>query len=345
MKTGTIRRQTNASVLLATICATVIVAVALIGYLHMSTHQQKVTARSQVWNLCLPFAEAGVEEALTHCYLDFTAWASQGWNYNAGSRTYFKTNALPQGYYHVGFTEYSPHLISSTGYMRLPATSGHLSRALRVVNNQNVIFKKAINVRGRVDMNGNNVQTDSYDSSDTSKSSGMKYDPTKAGDKGDIVCSNMVNVGNADVWGHVITPPAAGLNVGPNGSVGSLSWHAAGTLGLEAGWWTVSTNFEYYPNVKAPFTKGLNPKSGWVGAIYYDQIFDKGEYVVSGMAGNVLVRGEAVVYSIGSVGTAVTIQNTASLQLYVRGTSCNLSAINNPNIYAGTCVVYGLPTC
>ena len=347
MKTRTAQCRAKGSVLLATICATVIVAVTLIGYLAMSSQQQRVAARSQIWNLCLPLAEAGVEEALTHCYLDFNTLASEGWTYNAGSKTYFKTNALKEGYYHVGFTEGYQHLIYSTGYMQLAGTKGYLSRSLRVINIQNVIFKKAINVRGQVDLSGNNVMTDSYDSRDPSKSTGLRYDPTKAGDRGDIVCSNMVNVGNADIWGHVITPPAAGLNIGPNGSVGSLGWHAAGNLGLEGGWWTVTTNIDYYPNVKAPFTTGMSPKSGTVNGIYYDQIFNKGEYVVSGMAGNVLVTDNAVVYSSGSVGANLLHLNTtnSSLALYVRGSTCNLSAITNVNNYAGSCVIYGLPSC
>ena len=339
------RHRQSGSILLGTLCAGIVVVVALISFLGISTHQQRVAARSQVWNTCMPIAEAGVEEALTHCYVNFTNLAIAGWTYSATAKNYFKTNSLKDGYYHVSFTEMTPRIINSTGYMRLPGTKGHLSRALRVVNNQVVIFKKAINVQGGVDMNGNNVQTDSYDSRSSAKSTGQKYDPLKAGDKGDIVCSNIVNVGNADIWGAVITPPAAGLNIGPNGSVGSVAWHKAGNLNLEPGWWQVTTNIERYPAIKAPFSSGISPKSGLFGGVYYDHIFDTGNYTVWGMSGRMLVKGDAVVYSSGSVGAHVVLQNNSSLKLYVRGSSCEFFSVANANNYAGSCVVYGLPTC
>lgn len=338
-------RQNSGNVLVATICVTAIIAVALVSYLHLSSHQQRVTARSQTWNLCMPLAEAGVEEALTHCYLNYTNLSAEGWAPNALGDTYAKTNSLPQGHYEVQFTRNPPHVITSRGCARLPGVTNCMARTLQVVYNQNVIFKRAVNARGQVDLGGNNVLTDSYDSRDPLKSTNMRYDPLKRGDKGDLVCSNMVNVGNADIWGHVYTPPATSLDIGPNGSVGSLLFHTLSLLGLDPGWWVVTTNLDTYPSVKAPFTTGLSPRSAVVSGITYNQIFDYGNYVASSVSGNVLVTSNVVVYCSGSLNASFTILDGGSLKLYVRGPSFAVSSINNLNNYAGSCVFYALPNC
>lgn len=339
------RRYANASVLVATICVTAIIAIALLSYLQLSSHQQRVTARSQTWNLCLPMAEAGVEEALTHCYLNYGNLSSEGWSPNASKNVYSKTNSLPQGYYEVQFTDDTPHVITSRGYARLPGVTNSLARTLQVVYRRNVLFKKAINARGHVDLNGNNVRTDSFDSRDTTKSTGGRYDPAKAGDKGDVVCSNLVNVGNADIWGRVYTPPLATLSLGPKGAVGSLLFHLLNFLGLQPGWWITQTNFESLPILKVPFASGQTPTSGTLAGIYYDQIFDKGDYLVTSMSGNTLVQSNVIVYCTGSAFASLTILKGASLKLYVSGPICEITAITNANYYAGTCVFYGLPTC
>ena len=52
--------------LAATLCATVIVGLALICYLRLATNQNQLIVRSQVWNNCMPVVEAGIEEALAH---------------------------------------------------------------------------------------------------------------------------------------------------------------------------------------------------------------------------------------------------------------------------------------
>lgn len=338
-------RRSNASVLLATLCTTAIIAFALLGYLNLSSHQQRVTARSQVWNVCLPIAEAGVEEALTHCFLNFTNPATDGWTIDTARNVCFKTNLLADGYYEVEFTTNSPRVITSRGYSRLPGTTDYISRALRVVNHQNVIFNRAVNVRGVVDFNGNNVRADSYDSRDQSKSTGKRYDPNKATDKADILCSNLVNVGNANVWGRIFTPPQAVLNVGPQGGVGSATFHTDGRNGVQSGWWIAQTNFPQYPPVKAPFTTGLTP----AGNNAFDFIFASGNYVVPTLFGKMLVNGDAVVYCYGNmaltgIDDVLQIRNNASLKLYVRG-NCEVRTVANANHYAGSFAIFGLPTC
>src|SRR5213593_2450133 len=69
-----------------------------------------------------------------------------------------------------------------------------------------------------VNLSGNNLTTDSFDSADVTQSTNGKYDAGKAGDKGDVVSNsglvNSVAVGNADVKGHVSTGPNGTVSIG-----------------------------------------------------------------------------------------------------------------------------------
>src|SRR5215510_16530084 len=124
-------------------------------------------------------------------------------------------------------------------------------------------------------MNGNDVMTDSYDSTNPAKSTNGRYDPLKAGDKGDIASisglTNSLKVGNANVWGRAITGPAGGVYTGPNGAVGSTNWQRSGMSGVEPGWWVNDLNFSV-PDVTAPFTVATPPASGLVNGINYGYV-------------------------------------------------------------------------
>src|SRR6266566_2224273 len=78
------------------------------------------------------------------------------------------------------------YVINSTGYYPMPVTSTYVSRTVQVTTQNKGVFAGAVLVRNTIDMNGNNVLTDSFDSTNPAKSTAGKYDPAKAGDKGDI---------------------------------------------------------------------------------------------------------------------------------------------------------------
>jgi hypothetical protein len=78
----------------------------------MTMNQNQMTARSQVWNQCIPILEAGIEEALTHCNLNYeTNMLSNGWQDLYGQ--YAKTNwvgkslglSKEMGYYEVAISK------------------------------------------------------------------------------------------------------------------------------------------------------------------------------------------------------------------------------------------------
>src|SRR2546422_8928153 len=79
--------------LLTTIVVTALIAICLACYLGILSSQNQMAVRSQMWNDCIPVAEAGVEEALTHMFNDYvTNMTANGWSLVNGE--YVKTNGL-----------------------------------------------------------------------------------------------------------------------------------------------------------------------------------------------------------------------------------------------------------
>jgi hypothetical protein len=190
------------------------------------------------------------------------------------------------------------------------------------------MFTKALVARGRIDLSGNNVVSDSYDSSKATKSTNGRYDKTKRGDKGDIASNltitNSVDVGNANIYGKASTGPGGTISFGPNGAVGGRPWHDSGKKGIEPGWSTDDMNVNF-PPVEAPFSIELPPTGGTgPDGNTYDYILPTGNYLISSPAtfgGKVLVTGDAVLRVDGNVKFSgqdmLTISTNASLKLYV----------------------------
>src|SRR5260221_398093 len=76
-----------------------------------------------------------------------------------------------------------------------------------------------------IDLKGNNLRVDSFDSTDNTYSTGGRYDPNKIKDGGNIgtnlgfTNSDAVNIGNADIYGKVATGPGGTVDVGSQGSI------------------------------------------------------------------------------------------------------------------------------
>lgn len=337
--------------LLVTLCVTVIIGAALGTYLKLLTNQNQMVAHSQVWNACIPMAEAGVEEALTHCTENYiTNMVSNGW-VKLGTTNYIKTNWVGNGYYVVRISQKLPYEIISRGYYPMPRSSSYLSRTVRVRTTNGPVFTGAMILRDSVQMNGNNVKTDSYDSRDNTKSTGGRYDVNKAGDSGDVACANgianSVGVGNANVWGHVYVGAAGSVAIGPSGAIGSVAWQKSGASGIEPGW--IATDFNVsFPDVKEPFTSAGTPGSGTVDGTNYNYIMGTGKYMAAGLDGDVLVTGQAVLYVTGNInfGTSgsLYIRPGASLKLYMAGSSALFNAILNQSATANSFHYYGLPS-
>jgi hypothetical protein len=372
------RRRQGGNVLVLTVVVTGLVGFLLASYLGMVRTQNVSTMRSQDWNSAIAVVEAGLEEALAHLNAHGTTnLACDGWE-QLGAE-YVLQRTLGDNFYHLTIKNVavsnSAPIIESRGYIRVPTltassqtlllaaagvsgpSSFYLSRGVRLSTRQDALFAKGLVAKGRIDLNGNNVATDSFDSSDPNYSTGGAYDPAKNKDKGDVATNsgltNSLNVGNADIMGHVSTGPGGTISIGPNGSVGDKAWVTNGNNGIKAGWSSDDMNVSF-PDVSIPYNNGVPPAGGTVDGVSYTYVLDSGKFQVNGnfsMSGNQKMRvtSNAVLYVTGNFSLSgnayVEISPGASLKLYVAGSTASIGGngiINN----AGNALdftYYGLP--
>ncbi|HLP76193.1 MAG TPA: hypothetical protein VK327_04680 [Candidatus Paceibacterota bacterium] len=258
MKTSS-RKAPNseASVLVVTLVITLILGVMLASYFGLVQAQSRSVARSQLWNNAMIVAEAGVEDGLQFLnkYIGtpyLTAWSAvysaDGWSRPGGGNVYKLTrymNADHSIYYTVYVTNVNnAPVIRASGYVPAPAWAAGgqpISRTVVVRTRIDAMFNVCMAALGTIDLKGNGVASDSYDSSDLAYSTNGLYIKSKRKAGGDIVTNNTItnsvlNIGNANVAGHVTTGPNGTIQQGPNDTVGDLAWVDANTPGIKPGW-------------------------------------------------------------------------------------------------------------
>jgi hypothetical protein len=116
---------------------------------------------------------------------------------------------------------------------------------------------------GPIDFKGNNLATDSFNSSAPDYPGYWTNSIRKA--RGGVITlstiTNAISIGNASIGGHVMTGPGGGISMGTNGSVGDIAWVDAGTPGIKPGWLSDDANF-VLKNVVIPSP----PQAIWTGA-------------------------------------------------------------------------------
>jgi hypothetical protein len=223
----------------------------------------------------------------------------------------------------------------------------------------------AIVARDSISFSGNNVIADSFNSADTNFSTGGLYDPAKARDNGDVICNgtiaSSISIGNASIYGHVVTGSNGTASVGSQGGIGSHAWQASNN-GIEPNgmegqiWYSHIANFGL-PDVFAPYGSGLamgpaadivtgNP--GNYVTNHYNHVLLSGDYYYSGaLSGKTIVLGQARLYlPNGLAGTEnFTVATNATLALYVGGSSCSLGGgVINQDGKANSFRLYCLPS-
>jgi hypothetical protein len=348
----------NGSALLITLLSSVIIGLSLAAYLEIVRNQNISTLRSLQWNLAIPVAEAGIEEALTHLYHNPTNRLNDGWVLQSG--VHMKERTMGESKYVTTISDTSQPVIISKGYVRVPLGTEFIDppRTIRVTTTNDALFAKGMVAKGQIDLSGNRVRTDSFDSTDPDHSTDGHYDPTKAKDNGDVATNSSVvdslNVWNAEIFGKASTGPGGTVSVGPNGSIGSSAWHEAGKKGIEPGYATDDMNV-YFPDVKPPFSGGgFIPLSGTYGGTNYNYLITSGNWTMSSLnlsgQDKMLVLGNAVVYVTGDVSVSgqayVHVATNSSLQLFVAGANTAIGGngiLNTPG-NATNFFYYGLPT-
>ena len=365
----------HASAMILTLLTATIIGIALASYFSFVSQQNLSVARSLAWNGTVPVMEAGVEEALTQIhYNGFTNLSANSWTL-AGDGLYHKTRPVAGGTYcEIAIQPVDPPVIYSTGYtpsplapssqigmvlgaITAPTPNPYVKRRVRVTTTTDTLTHGAMVAKGTIDFSGNNVSTDSFDSSNPAYNTGGSYDATKAKDNGDVrtngKTAGVFDAGNSDIKGHVATGAGGTVTVGSNGSIGDSAWVNAGTQGIESGWNSNDMNVEIQ-DVSEPFTSGYStPTSGKVGRTRYDYVLDQSNtnYKLADFGGKVIVTGTNVtLWATDSVsfgtGDFIQIEPGASLKLYVSAPQAAIggNGVVNANGNAKSFEYYGLPS-
>ena len=263
-----------ASAMLVSLFMITLLALSVAGYLTYVEQQALLGTRSQAWNLALGLSEAGVEEALQHLNVNSANLNTDGWSPDGS--TYSMNRTLPNGSYTVAIDYSNPHvpIILSRAYIIPPtfarnaptvmfAAAGvtqpiSINRAVRVTASRGSLFLASMVAKHGIDLKGNGILSDSFDSADPAKSTNGRWDPAKAQDNGDIASNDSivstVSVGNANIYGHAYTGPGGTATVGSQGAVGTHAWQA-GNSGFEPGYVLDTANFTF-PDTTLPYSSG-----------------------------------------------------------------------------------------
>jgi hypothetical protein len=239
-----------------------------------------------------------------------------------------------------------------------------------VKTRRDALWALAMLADNRIDLRGNKIATDSFDSSDPNAShwdwaAGATYgtyDRSLNKDNGDVASNddiiNSINVGNADIMGTVSTGPGGTASVGSGGSVGSKKWVEDGNLGVEPGYLTDDMNV-LLSDVGLPPANWFalpNPSSKGTeidGVVYQHVITTSGDYRASTLSGSVYVGAgvDARVYLTDRVSLKgdeeIRIDQKAQrLTVYMGGSQFSLggNGVVNETGNAGAFLYFGLPT-
>jgi hypothetical protein len=374
--------QTQGSVLLVSLLTAAIIGTALGSYLTLTSNQNQSVFRSMTWNEAIPVSEAGIEEALTQIqYYGITNFSANGWTWGLDG-CYHKRRDVGSSYYDVAIWPVDPPVITSTAYVRTPLTpSSAFGMILGTVNSggtSNPYVKRRVQVttaggtahgaavisKSTINLSGNNVTIDSFISSDPRYSTNGMYSAALARDHGDVVTNAKdgltsngkplyaLDIGDADIKGHVSTGPDGTANVTSGGSVGDNTWVNAGTSGIKVGWSGDDANMQI-EDVKEPFTGNyFVPTRNSENKVDYNYVLDQdGNYKLDGtLTGKIIVRANVTLWVTGDVnigsGEFIEVAAGASLKLYVSGASAVIGGqgVVNDTGYAKNFQYYGLPT-
>lgn len=340
-------RRERGSVLMATLIVALVLGLTLASYLLLARAQSVSAARSQAWHAALTAAEAGVEEALAQinamplaASIPFeTAWKLDSGGYRLDqARSLATSPPLSTNFYTVRFKSSVPPAgwvtIYATGYATVPLISATIARGLEVRATNASLFTMAALARGDIDLNRQELDTDSFDSTNPYRSTGGRYDRT--------------------------------LTLGPrdwNGDVGSGAGiydyddvHVHGKLFLGGGatnrnWYRFSASGEIsrdfnvdLPDVPRPFAPGAGRTP--TGSTNFTYVLRRDRnYELNSIFGSLFVTNEAdaVLFINGNATiTNLVMAPKSSLKLFVAGGNTAISAFTNSGVTTNF-QYFGLP--
>jgi len=229
----------------------IIFGVSLAGYLTLVSGQQQSVSRSQKWNSALDLAEAGIEEGLAQANASPNDFSVNSWGVSNGTNYGPVIRTLSGGTYGVCIKGSNTPTIYATGCVTAPMSSTVLMRTVRVTTQVLPLFNVGLGAVGNIDMNGNGMATDSWNSHSTNLSNNGFYTSSKTSTNGDVASEQgIVNIGNHTINGNLYLGPTASYTSGTNQILGDLDKN-------------YNVNF---PDVKVPAAVASAPTASIVGS-------------------------------------------------------------------------------
>jgi hypothetical protein len=335
-------KKNSGSVMFLTLLTTGIICVYLGGYLTLVRNENLITSRSESWNAAIPVAEAGVEEAMSQLKSTFPDLVPvNGWKFN-GSYLIKDHWINDREHYIVGI--FPPEkkggtpTIVSEGFVRAPLSeTNYISRTIRVNTKLNGVFMPGLVVVKTVSMNG--ITTiDSFDSTTNTLSTGGKYDPKKADDKGYLATlSSGENLDLVTVYGSIGSGETApGNSPSVKNSVGDKNW-VKNNSGIQPGHYEsdINVNVEYptppFLSANIPPLTGSKKSAAYI--LGTPGSTAPSQYSISDLSGIVEIAGNTQLLVTKSFNvSSLTIDPGATLELYVAAPSVDLSGNGQLNV-------------
>ena len=258
-----------------------------------------------------------MEEALTHLQDDMNNPAGNGWTpvTISGQQVYAKQRTFADGsYFSVNIYNAAPAAsntpyIYSTGFVPSPLSTTHyISRTAKVKGTNEPMFEFAFAAVSTIQMNGNGVAADSFNSSNPALSTNGQYDPTKVSTNGNVASAyGPVDFGNHSISGSLYLGPSASSTVPASQVSGSIYNDFNGS----------------FPDVVLPSTSWLPATTTTIGATATYDFTTSGDYYVSDSSN-------------------IQVEPGVTVRLRVDTTSFNPSSIHvvSSNGVSGTLIIY-----
>lgn len=335
----------NGSTLMVALIMCLTIGVVLASYLLLVGSRYKIIARSQSWNAAVPVMEAGVEEAMAHFHADPNNPTANGWTpaILSGLQVYQKRRSFSEGSYFLATiynaTSNNP-IIYSAGFVPAPfQASNYISRTVKVGGTQMPLINVAFGAIDGIQMNGNGLAANSFNSSDPALSTNGQYDPSKATTNGNVASVfGPVSLGNQTLAGN--------LYLGPTASSSVTASQVSGTI---------FTNYNVdFPDVVLPTTTWLPAATTSSGSKNGSQIHDftvSGDYYVNDSLDlqvepgvTVRLRVDTMSFIPGNVNILSTNGNSGTLTVYqVAGSGVMSGNVTVQSGRARNFYYYGLP--
>jgi len=337
------RRQANqGSILFLAIIIALILGISLGGYLTLTSGQQQSVARSQRWNAALDLAEAGIEEGLAQVNDSPNDFSVNTWTRSNGTNFGPQIRTLANGRYGVLVQGTNTPTIYSTGSISAPMTGTVFTRTVRVTTQVLPLFNVALGAVGNINMNGNSMATDSWNSHDTNLSNNGVWTSAKTSTNGDVASqTGIVNIGQHTINGNLYLGPTATYTSSTNLILGDLDKN-------------YNVNF---PDAKLPANAGsaispsVNGGTNWLNSnngIYYVNNDNKPIAVPAGITVTLIVYAQSFNPTSVTLGGGTT--NPATIIIYdappSSGGSVSLGGNNVGGAIGATplnFLFYGLP--